>query len=85
MAYNDILDAIPNSEESNITWQFKRIKAHQGPLNKNHPDYNGSSYNVTIEWENGEITDEPLAIIAEDAPIECAKYALKNKLLDKPG
>ena len=40
---------------------------------------------MTIEWENGEITDEPLSIIAIDAPLACAKYAKKNNLLDLPG
>ena len=54
------MNAIEENGEKNILWEFKRIKGHQGPLNKNHPDYKGSSYNVTIEWENGEITDEPL-------------------------
>ena len=66
------MNAFGESDETNILWEFKRIKGHQGPMNKNHPDYKGSSYNVTIEWENGEITDEPLSIIAVDAPIACA-------------
>jgi hypothetical protein len=38
--------------------------------------------NVLIEWENGEITNEPLKVIAAD---NCAIYAHENNLLDKPG
>jgi hypothetical protein len=37
-----------------------------------------------IEWENGEITKEPLKIIAADDPVSCAIYARENGLLDKP-
>ena len=40
---------------------------------------------MTMEWENGEITPEPLSIIAMDAPVACAVYARDNNLLDKPG
>jgi hypothetical protein len=38
-----------------------------------------------IEWENGEITKEPLKIIAADDPVSCAIYVRENGLLDKPG
>jgi hypothetical protein len=38
-----------------------------------------------VEWENGEITSEPLAIIAADDPVTCAIYARENDLLDQPG
>jgi len=33
-----------------------------------------------IEWENGEITSEPLTIIAADDPVTCAIYAKENGL-----
>jgi hypothetical protein len=32
-----------------------------------------------MEWENGEITEEPLAIIAADDPVTCAIYAILIK------
>jgi hypothetical protein len=35
-----------------------------------------------IEWENGEITSEPLAVIAADDPVTCAVYAKDNDLLE---
>ena len=68
-----------------MVWKFQRIVSHQGPLLPNHPDYKGSTYNVMIEWENGEITSEPLQVIAKDDPVTCAIYARENGLLDTPG
>jgi len=59
-----------------------RITAHEGPLKPSDPTYKGSKYNVMIEWENGEITSEPLTIIAADDPVTCAIYAKENGLLD---
>jgi hypothetical protein len=44
----------------------------------------GSQITLLIEWENGEITKEPLRIIAADDPVTCAKYARENGLLDQP-
>jgi len=75
MSYNDILAHIQRDEDSNIVWKFRRITSHEGPLKPNHPNYKGSSYNVLVEWENGEITSEPLSIIAADDPVTCAIYA----------
>ena len=34
-----------------------------------------------MEWETGEITYEPLSIIAADDPVTCAAYAKENDLL----
>ena len=45
------------------------------------PDWKGSKYNVQVEWETGEITFEPLSIIAADDPVTCAAYAKENNLL----
>jgi hypothetical protein len=42
-------------------------------------------YDLLIEWENGEITKEPLKVIATDDPVTCAVYARENGLLDKTG
>ena len=33
-----------------------------------------------MEWETGEITFEPLSVIAADDPITCALYAKQNNL-----
>ena len=36
--------------------KFKCIKDHRGPYTSSDPDYLGSSYNLLIEWETGEMT-----------------------------
>ena len=38
-----------------------------------------------IEWETGEITAEPLSIIAADDPVTCAIYAKQHNLLEFDG
>ena len=38
-----------------------------------------------MEWETGEITYEPLSIIAADDPVTCAAYAKENDLLALEG
>ena len=37
-----------------------------------------------VEWETGEITEEPLSIIAQDNPATCAAYAKEDNLLHLP-
>ena len=84
-AYNELLDYISQDEESEIVWKFKRIVSHEGPLKRGDHGYNGSAYNVMIEWENGEITAAPLRAIAADDPVTCDIYARENGLLETPG
>jgi hypothetical protein len=43
-------------------------------LNKNHSSWKGDKYNVKVEWENGEVSYEPLDMIAADNPDTCAIY-----------
>jgi hypothetical protein len=74
LSYNDLINSLDENGE-NIVWKFRRITAHQGPLAQKDKDYNGSLYNVMVEWENGGITSEPLSIIAVDDPVTCAIYA----------
>ena len=85
LSSNEILHDIEKDENTEVIWRFKSITAHQGPMDKKHKDYKGSSYNVKIEWENGETTYEPLDIIRKDDPVMCAIYARDHGLLDKPG
>ena len=54
------------------------------PLKNNDPNYNGSRYNVMVEWETGEITEEPLSIIAQDDLVTCAAYVQEHILLNLP-
>jgi hypothetical protein len=85
MAYNDILAFIESQEQGDQIWNFRCITGHEGPLTKEHPNYNGLSYNILVEWETGEITTEPLNGIASDDPVTCAVYVRENGLLDTPG
>jgi hypothetical protein len=58
---------------------------HQGPLLRHDKDYNGSRFNVLVEWEKGENTTEPLSVIAANNPVTCAVYAREDDLLDVEG
>ena len=85
IAYNEILQFLEKDEEDDVVWKFKSIIGHEGPLTAGNSNYNGSSYNLRVEWETGEITSEPLDIIAKDDPVSCAVYAKENNLSDTPG
>ena len=79
MSYNQLMDYIQKGTK------FRDIVAHQGPLESTDPDQKGSKYNVMVEWESGEVTYEPLILISEEDPINCAVYAKKHDLLDTTG
>ena len=49
------------------------------------PEYLGSSYNLLIEWETGEMTWESLSDVIDDDPYSCAVYAKKFDLLNTQG
>jgi hypothetical protein len=91
LTYNELMDYIEKDELENQEedgsglWRFKSIVGHEGPLSVTDPRYKGSTYNVFPEWENGEITSEPLTIFGKDDPVSCAVYARENDLLDEPG
>jgi hypothetical protein len=86
VTYNELMDYFGKAEdESGQLWKFCHTVSHQGPLKQNPPDFNGSSYNIMLEWENGEKMPEPLDVVAKDNPITCAVYAKENGLLDAPG
>jgi hypothetical protein len=83
ITYNELIDFIEkNQENDTIVWRFRRIVGHQGPLLWHDKDYNGSRFNLLVESENGEITTEPLLVIAADDPVTCAVYAREHDLLD---
>jgi hypothetical protein len=86
LSYSKLMDSLESQEdgERNV-WKFRQITGHQGPLLSYDKDYNGSLYNVMIEWKNGEITAEPLSVIVKDDPITCAVYARDNNLLQLEG
>ena len=60
--------------------ELYRFRAIIGPLLASDPDWKVSKYNVQDEWETGEITFEPLSIIAADDHVTCAASAKENDL-----
>ena len=80
-----IEDMVERESDPDHHYAYKGIIAHQGPLQSSHNNYKGSRYNVLILWEDGSETYEPLDIFKKDDPLECARYAEENGLLDTPG
>ena len=66
-------------------YKFRAIIGHEDPLKATDPNWKGSKWNVQIEWETGEITYEPLSVIAADDPITCAAYAKEKNLYNLDG
>jgi hypothetical protein len=85
MPYGEVLNNINKDSEQEVLWRFKRIIGHQGPLSHKDKDYKGSTFNVQVEWENGEVTYEPLKNISKDDPVTCEIYACDYNLLEVPG
>ena len=74
ISYNQLLEHLENAHDHDICmdqelYRFRAIIGHQGPLLASDRDWKGSKYNVQVEWETGEITFEPLSIIAADDPV----------------
>ena len=85
ISYNQVLNYLEkDNQEDESLYKFRAITDHHGPLRKSDPNYHGSLYNVMVEWETGEITEEPLSIIAQDDPVTCAAYAKEHNLLHLP-
>ena len=85
VSHHDVSEHIEHDEDTDALWKFKRITAHSGPLEPNDPHCNGSSHNVMVEWENGEITEEPLKTVSATDPVTCATCTKENDPLDTPG
>ena len=82
-----LLDHLEQAEEhDNYTdhelYKSTAILGHEGPLKATDPNWKGSKYNAQIEWETGEITFEPLSVIAAaDDTITCPACAKREKSL----
>ena len=85
MSYVKNLDHLDHQEQQEDLYKFRAITGHQGPLSPQDENYKGSKYNVMVEWETGEITEEPLSLISADDPVTCAEYAKKHDLLHLDG
>ena len=86
ISYNQILHHIQNQDHRDqIEWRFKLVVSCEEPFRLSYPDFNGSLYNVMIEWENGDITSETLTVIVTDDPVSFAPHAKEFILLENPG
>ena len=90
ISYNQLLENVETAQDNDMgmdqeLFKFRAINGHQGPLAASDPDLKGSKYTVQVEWETGEITFEPIFVIAADDPVTCAAYAKDNDLLAVEG
>ena len=62
ISYNQLMEYLEDTTDTGPLedglYRFKCIKDHKGPYTSSDPEYNGSSYNLLIEWETGEQTWE---------------------------
>ena len=62
ISHNQLLEYLEDKTDTGPLedgfYRFKCIKDHKGPYASSDPEYNGSSYNLLIEWETGEQTWE---------------------------
>ena len=89
ISYNQLMEYLEENTDTgqleNGLYKFKCIKDHRGPCTSSDPECIGTSYNLLIEWETGELTWEPLSNITASDPYTCAIYAKKHDLLNTPG
>ena len=84
ISYNQVLNYLEKENQEDESLYKFRITGHHGPLKKGIPNYYGSLYNVMVEWDTGEITEELLSIIDQDDPLTCAAYAKEHNVLHLP-
>ena len=89
ISYNQLMEYLEDKTDTGPLedrfYRFKCIKDHKGPYTSSDPEYNGSSYNLLIEWEPEEQTWQPLSNIIASDPYTCAVYAKEHDLLNTPG
>ena len=60
ISYNQLLEYLEDKTDTGPLedglYRFKCIKDYKGPYTSSDPEYNGSCYNLLIEWETGEQT-----------------------------
>ena len=51
ISYNQVLNYVEKAnQEDDSLYKFRAITNHHGPLKKSDPKYNGSLYNIMVEW-----------------------------------
>ena len=89
ISYNQLMEYLEDNTDTgqleNGLYKFRCTKDHRCPYTPSDPEYIGSSYNLLIEWETGEMTWEPLSNIIASESYTCAVYAKKHDILNTPG
>ena len=74
ISYNQLMEYLEGKTDTDPLedgfYRFKCIKDHKGPYTSSDPEYNGSSYNLLIEWEPGEhvleMSSAPTTLVERD-------------------
>ena len=57
ISYNQLMEYLEDKTDTGPLedglYRFQCIKDHRGPYTSSDPEYNGSSYNLLIEWRLG--------------------------------
>ena len=90
ISYNQLLEHLETAQDNDMgmdqdLFKFRATIGYQGPLAASDPDWKCSKYNIQVEWETGEITFEPVSMIAADDPVTCAAYTKQHDLLAVEG
>ena len=78
-------DTLVTRQTENGLHNFKPFQHCGGPYSPCDTEYLGSSYNLLVEWEVGEVTWEPVGNIIADDPYSFTVYAKKFDLLSTQG
>jgi hypothetical protein len=91
IAYNDIVDYIEKDEFSDGVWKYEEIMDWKY-VKRTDEDYKGSSINILLRWNTGELTWEPLYApnrehkgFLHDDTAEVANYMRTHDLWKKRG
>ena len=79
ISYNEPSDLISKQQQSHVNGHqellgFHHVSDHQGPLKSHDPHYKGSSWNLSIQWDDGTVTWELLNKIAKFDPVTITIY-----------
>ena len=83
ISYNQLLQHQETAQDNDLgknqeLFRFRAIIGQQNPFKATDPDWNGSKCHVQVKWETGEVSFEPLSVIAADDPVTCVAYANRN-------
>ena len=89
MSYNELCDIVAKQHDKEASGEeevftFREILDHK-KVTRGDPDYQGSTYNVKVLWEDCSETWIPLEAMYKSDPVTLAAYAKENDLLDTTG